>query len=574
MVKKIIKRLCVLGLFLTVFISLFVPVLAEDTGVLRFGRVYAYMPEITAEIYGTGYDAGAVTVMLGQEKLMVDRVSAFDPVADSVSAFILVDLSTSMSGQLDAVKKCLMKYVNAMNPQDSLAVITFGEKVETLLTGGESKEEIIENLSGLEANQKGTLFFEAMDYANRLISARKSAFAREYIMVFTDGFDYQKGSTTFEETVKKFSIHDIPAYVVCTPNADKASVDRVGEIARSSGGAVTVLRAGKEEEDFESFLTAINDVTILKLRAQTNIALGDEKTLSVKTATAQADIKVLMKRSLPDNEPPSVTEIRYDSEANAFLVTFSENVDNAAVRAAYTITNKKGKQVEINDVLYEETSKTAVIRISGKMYSGEYTFAFKGIVDRSMQQNELSAGKSIVVEALHPARAYIVPILIILAILCILLLLLLLLIFVSKRKRTEQLEVDSLNMQLQHTIIENEYEAAGGFVEVKHHIKTPSAVHAVLRVKTGKNSEQKIAVDIASSIIIGRSDACDVYVDDTKMSRQHFAIENENGLLMITDLGSTNGTMLNGITIGSRQKLESGDRIVAGLSEITISITQ
>ena len=117
------------------------------------------------------------------------------------------------------------------------------------------------------------------------------------------------------------------------------------------------------------------------------------------------------------------------------------------------------------------------------------------------------------------------------------------------------------------------YEYANSNPEmVKHHIKTNDAVRIKLRIKTGRTSEQNIETNLVSSLIIGRSDTCDIYIDDTKLSRQHFVIENENGNFYIMDLQSRNGTMLNGIRINSRQRLSSGDKIMAGLSDIIITI--
>ena len=111
-------------------------------------------------------------------------------------------------------------------------------------------------------------------------------------------------------------------------------------------------------------------------------------------------------------------------------------------------------------------------------------------------------------------------------------------------------------------------------VEEHHHIvrAAPQKEHArlILYFKTGNMPQKRMQVDIESSLIIGRSSICDVYIDDAKMSRQHFAIEYSRGCFMITDLESANGTYVNGIRVVSRQKLNSGDMITAGLSSIRI----
>ena len=114
--------------------------------------------------------------------------------------------------------------------------------------------------------------------------------------------------------------------------------------------------------------------------------------------------------------------------------------------------------------------------------------------------------------------------------------------------------------------------AQGEASVVKHHIKADNFIRIRLQVITGKTSEQNVEMNLVSSLIIGRSEACDIYIDDAKMSRQHFVLENDGGELYVMDLQSRNGTMLNGIRINSRHMLHSGDRILAGLSEIIITI--
>ena len=75
-------------------------------------------------------------------------------------------------------------------------------------------------------------------------------------------------------------------------------------------------------------------------------------------------------------------------------------------------------------------------------------------------------------------------------------------------------------------------------------------------------------------MIVGRSSVCEIFIDDAKLSRQHFALENLNRELYISDLNSKNGTFVNGVRVDSRRKVMNHDRILAGLSEITVTITE
>jgi hypothetical protein len=66
---------------------------------------------------------------------------------------------------------------------------------------------------------------------------------------------------------------------------------------------------------------------------------------------------------------------------------------------------------------------------------------------------------------------------------------------------------------------------------------------------------------------LGRLPDCDVVLDDAGASRRHAQIRMQDGRATITDLGSTNGTALNGSAIQSRA-LADGDRITIGATLI------
>jgi hypothetical protein len=64
--------------------------------------------------------------------------------------------------------------------------------------------------------------------------------------------------------------------------------------------------------------------------------------------------------------------------------------------------------------------------------------------------------------------------------------------------------------------------------------------------------------------IIGASPACDVQIDYDTVSSKHAAITYRDGNFYLRDLGSTNGTLLNGIRINQEMLLNDGDTITFG----------
>jgi serine phosphatase RsbU (regulator of sigma subunit) len=74
----------------------------------------------------------------------------------------------------------------------------------------------------------------------------------------------------------------------------------------------------------------------------------------------------------------------------------------------------------------------------------------------------------------------------------------------------------------------------------------------------------------ADSLIIGRASSADVVVEDSALSRQHARIFLQNGELMVEDLGSRNGTIVNDELISGPTPLEVGDEVRLAGSRICI----
>ena len=69
-------------------------------------------------------------------------------------------------------------------------------------------------------------------------------------------------------------------------------------------------------------------------------------------------------------------------------------------------------------------------------------------------------------------------------------------------------------------------------------------------------------------LVIGRSEDADITLDDRWASRRHCSIEAQDGTLVVQDLGSKYGTLLNDAII-SEAVLKPGDRLSIGLTTLT-----
>ena len=90
-------------------------------------------------------------------------------------------------------------------------------------------------------------------------------------------------------------------------------------------------------------------------------------------------------------------------------------------------------------------------------------------------------------------------------------------------------------------------------------------------------AERPVALQVGSethivdgSITLGRSSSSGLVITDSEVSRAHSEVAVVEGELIVRDLGSTNGTRVNGDVIAAPTKLSVGDVITVGNTEIRV----
>jgi pSer/pThr/pTyr-binding forkhead associated (FHA) protein len=76
---------------------------------------------------------------------------------------------------------------------------------------------------------------------------------------------------------------------------------------------------------------------------------------------------------------------------------------------------------------------------------------------------------------------------------------------------------------------------------------------------------------VGSQLTVGRAWGCDLRLDDPKVSRQHATLEPLEGVLLVYDHASLNGTWVNDARIACSAALRSGDRLRIGGSVFVVS---
>jgi hypothetical protein len=90
-----------------------------------------------------------------------------------------------------------------------------------------------------------------------------------------------------------------------------------------------------------------------------------------------------------------------------------------------------------------------------------------------------------------------------------------------------------------------------------------------LRVHTAAGLRAGSAYDLSDGALLGRGDGADIRLEDAFASTRHARLVAEGDVIVLEDLGSTNGTYLNGEPLRGPQPLHIGDRIKIGDSEFS-----
>ena len=126
----------------------------------------------------------------------------------------------------------------------------------------------------------------------------------------------------------------------------------------------------------------------------------------------------------------------------------------------------------------------------------------------------------------------------------------------------------SITNEIEHEIITD----AGAVAKVSDVAEpmnsSPRLVDAALVLLNG----ERITLD-TDSLKIGRQASCRIVFNDSNVSREHAQLRRSADGWKLLDLGSTNGTKINGVKITEEQLLVNGDELGFGTSSAKFEIS-
>ncbi|MBP7474175.1 MAG: VWA domain-containing protein [Pyrinomonadaceae bacterium] len=176
-------------IFLFLFVNLFaIPILAQNDDTIRVDSSIVRLNVGVVDSRGrpiTNLDRANFEIF---EDGVKQQILRFEPTEAPFSVVIMLDMSGSTLGFRQVIKQSAVRFIDALSPNDRVAVVEFYDKINLRNDFTTDRSTIANSIS--VANGRGkTHLYRALDFALDKLSKEKSR--RKAIIVLTDGVDSQ-----------------------------------------------------------------------------------------------------------------------------------------------------------------------------------------------------------------------------------------------------------------------------------------------------------------------------------------------------------------------------------------------
>ena len=542
-------------------------------GEQRIEQVYLNLPEVF--VYGEGFSTDEVAAgegYLSQDKLEFVRAVPFHAMGEGITYYVLLDISGSIPKTYFAsIKEGILNLQNSLGEKDRLILCTFGEEVNLAADGNQTAQDMEAILAQLSNRDQETLLFEGIDRVAALTEQTRGICRRQVLLVISDGEDFAVGKKMSQEALSTLKDKGLPAYALCIQDTAKENINSFGEFARTSGGQLVTFKADEGSAVLTNLSAKLWQDLCVEYRAASNVVSNKEENFSFQFADDRVLSRAVMNvHWIPDNEAPYLISGEAIGRQQIRLV-FSEPMTGLAGAANYAVT-LDGREVGVTGVAYDKEDETKItLTLAEAVENGTYKITGANLTDASMEKNPLEGSLLVEITGVEPEEVIDADegpnyMGIIFLLLLAVVILIIVIAVVSKKKKEKALPEQESGGENGNSVVNLQDTGFNSHIVMNSGAKRMLSVVVSAKGKT----PQTTTWELGSSLIVGRASICDIVVDDLELSRQHFCLESDNGNVFITDLGSTNGTSVNGIGIAGKRRLNPGDMVEAGSMKFTI----
>lgn len=544
-------------------------------------------PDVTAYVTGSQMkEESKVSARLGDiELLQKGEIVPFKKSDENIQYIVLLDNSGSVNkAQFDEAKVQLEKLRKSLKEGDQMSLYTVGadnpegEKTKiiqrTVDAGDKKKEKDCGKIKKIEYKSSPSSMTVLYRSLNQVLAEQTAPKLRTIVLLITDGEDDSKGKDIDKvSTAEEVGGATVPVYGILMKR-DRGGEDEKMAYTRNKILAEKTCRgyyydctsegtAKSVEKAFKTIKGIIQDETyVVHLNASTNQTTGrSQLNLTIDNTAANAVSIDYSDYKADEYAPEVVGEVK---KTSADTIEFSLQDDNgvnqsdANKKSHYKLQSKKednsGKVWTIDSVsaVTEGDQTKVTLKVTEKLYTGDYVLTLSDIRDQSQDGNAMDSPVEFTVEdgvnatvagVKNVFKAYWWILLILLVILIGALV-----IRAIRKKAVKIVEVnpDDLVKADKKLIRLTITDRAGAIKDVEW--------------------------EVEGSLFVGRSNICNIYFDDDRLSKQHFVIEVNKMGCYIEDLESTNGTFVNGVKITNRRMLLDGDVITVGREKLVFHV--
>lgn len=149
-------------------------------------------------------------------------IVSFEPTQAPFSLVLLLDMSGSTLNFRTTLKQSALRFLDALAPDDRVAVVAFNDKIQTLSTFTTDRRKTAYAVAELAKGAGSTNFYDALRYSLKLLSNEKPR--RRAIVVLTDGIDTAQRNEDRAAALRAVSSNGDPTKAVA-PEASRALRD-------------------------------------------------------------------------------------------------------------------------------------------------------------------------------------------------------------------------------------------------------------------------------------------------------------------------------------------------------------
>ena len=191
-------------------------------------------------------------------------IAAFDSTSQSLSCAILLDTTGSMSEALPRVKNSIVKLIDELGPEDSVAIYTFDQRL--VIRQDFTTDKSAAKRAALRTRAEGqTALFDALSEAAQELSQRAG---KKVLILFTDGDD-NSSALNASAAVARAKKAGVPLYAIAEGEATRSRnlrklLDELSE--RTGGAAYKVEKPGEIEQVFHEISEDVRHLYMISYR--------------------------------------------------------------------------------------------------------------------------------------------------------------------------------------------------------------------------------------------------------------------------------------------------------------------